>query len=60
VYSALMVGATAIVPLAPLTAGLAFEFIGGAGTIAIFAGLVAVTAVLLTMSPGIRNLQSLD
>jgi hypothetical protein len=59
VYSALMVGTTAIVPLAPLAAGLAFEFIGGAGTIAIFAGLVAVTAVSLTVSPGIRNLQSL-
>jgi MFS family permease len=57
VSNSVVMVATALATLAPLTAGLLVQHVAGAGAIGAFAATMAVAAVLSLILPGLRQLE---
>ena len=59
VMSVLFTAAMSLASIAPLLAGLLYEALGARGTVLAFAGILAVAAVIASMSTGIRRMRDL-
>jgi MFS family permease len=60
VYSVLGVLSTALTPLAPLAGGLLVAHLDGRWAFVVFAGVLAVAAIVASFSKGIRRMRPLD
>jgi MFS family permease len=60
VVSVLMFAAMSLSALAPLVAGGLYDWLGGPGTVLVFAGVVVLSALIVTFSKSVRNMRDIS